>query len=156
MLATTMGAVMDPRESVSCTLPHKKQKSDQNDHQTVRFCNGIGRHPNLGFLERPSRLNPSAFKSTFSSLRSRVSLNQPFRGPRKHSPPVRGGVHDPPPCGTCLYRRLTFGLASHQASLGQTVRDSKGLEFKPNGVIPPVGLGPVRAQILVSLSLIHI
>ena len=47
---------------------------------------------------------------------------------------LKGGVHDPLPCGTYLYKRLTFGLESHQASLGQTVRDSKGLEFKPNGV----------------------
>ena len=58
---------------------------------------------------------------------------------------LKGGVHDPLPCGTHLYKRLTFGLESHQASLGQTVRDPKGLEFKPNEVIPPVGLGPVRA-----------
>ena len=58
---------------------------------------------------------------------------------------LKGGVHDPLPCETHLYKRLTFGLESHQASLGQTVRDPKGLEFKPNGVIPPVGLGPVRA-----------
>ena len=59
---------------------------------------------------------------------------------------LKGGVHDPLPRGTYLYKRLTFGLESHQASLGQTVRDPKGLEFKPNGVIPPVGLGPVRVQ----------
>ena len=71
------------------TPPHKTQKSAHNDLQTVRFCNGLGRLPNLGFLERPSRLNPRAFKSTFSSLRSRVCLNLPFRGPGKHSPPVR-------------------------------------------------------------------
>ena len=59
-----------------------------------------------------------------------------------------------PACWPNLYRRLTFGLESHQASLGQTVRDPKGLEFKPNGVIPPVGLGPVRAKILISLLLV--
>ena len=59
---------------------------------------------------------------------------------------LKGGVHDPLPCETHLYKRLTFGLESRQASLGQTVRDPKGLEFKPNGVIPPVGLGPVRAR----------
>ena len=27
-----------------CTPPHKPQKSVQNDYQTVRFCNGLGRH----------------------------------------------------------------------------------------------------------------
>ena len=53
-------------------------------------------------------------------------------------------MHDPPPSGTYLHEGLTFGLESHYTSLGQTVRDPKGLEFKPNGVIPPVGLGPVR------------
>ena len=66
---------------------------------------------------------------------------------------LKGGVHDPLPCETHLYKRLTFGLESHQASLGQTVRDPKGLEFKPNGVIPPVGLGPVRALVEVSWHL---
>ena len=71
------------------TPPHKTQTNTQNDLQTVRFCNGLGRLPSLGFLESPSRLNPSAFKSTFSSMRSRVCLNPPFRGPGKHSPPVR-------------------------------------------------------------------
>ena len=34
---------------------------------------------------------------------------------------LKAGVHDPLPCETHLYKRLTFGLESHQASLGQTV-----------------------------------
>ena len=34
---------------VLCTPPHKTQKSIQNDHQFVRFRNGLGWHPNLRF-----------------------------------------------------------------------------------------------------------
>ena len=43
------------------TPPHKPQKSIQNDHETVRFCNGLGRHPNLRisrYLERLAGWSP--------------------------------------------------------------------------------------------------
>ena len=56
------------------TPPHKTQKSCQNDHRTIRFCNGLGRHPNL----RISRHSKNAFKPTFSSLWSWMRLNRHF------------------------------------------------------------------------------
>ena len=52
------------KKKTLCTPPHKTQKSCQNDHRTIRFCNGLGRHPNLRF----SRHSKNAFKPTFSSL----------------------------------------------------------------------------------------
>ena len=57
-----------------CTPPHKTQKNIQNDHLTIRFCNGLGRHPNLGI----SRHSKNAFKPTFSSLWSWMRLNRHF------------------------------------------------------------------------------
>ena len=53
-----------------CTPPHKPQKSVQNDHQLVRFRNGLGWHPNLRLSDNFERLtgwSPS------------VPLSQPFR-----------------------------------------------------------------------------
>ena len=38
------------------TPPHKPQKSIQNDHETVRFCNGLEKHPNLRILRYLERL----------------------------------------------------------------------------------------------------
>jgi len=99
-------------------------------------------------LYNPFAVPPIPHPTPAGKLHSQISLAKSC--PRGCHSNIFGhlkcGVHDPLPRGTCLYRRLTFGLASHQANLGQTVRDSKELEFKPNGLIPPVGLGPVRAS----------
>ena len=57
-----------------CTPPHKTQKSCQSDHRTIRFCNGLGRHPNL----RITRHSKNAFKPTFSSLWCWMRLNRHF------------------------------------------------------------------------------
>ena len=68
--------------ALSRTLPHKTQKSVQNGHEIVRFCNGLGSLRNLristhsgtsGWVE-----SESAFKPAFSSLGGWVGLSQPF------------------------------------------------------------------------------
>ena len=70
------------RGAFSRTPPHKTQKSVQNGHEIVRFCNGLGSLRNLristhsgtsGWVE-----SESAFKPAFSSLGGWVGLSQPF------------------------------------------------------------------------------
>ena len=65
------------------TPPHKPQKSIQNDHETVRFCNGLGRHPNLRISRHSGTsgrlVSKRAFKPTFSNLWSWIRFNRHFR-----------------------------------------------------------------------------
>ena len=91
----------------SCTPPHKTQKSCQNDHRTIRFCNGLGRHPNLRF----SRHSKNAFKPTFSSLWSWMRLNRHFHT----CEPLRTPPHKPQKSIQKYHKTVRFcnGLGRH-------------------------------------------